>query len=324
MTEPGGGWRPTASLETLRLRAGVVASIRAFFAQRDVLEVETPALSNAGCTDPNLESLTARVGALGNRKHYLATSPEHAMKRLLSAGSGDIYQLCRVYRDGEIGRWHQPEFTLLEWYRVGWDETGLMGEVDDLLRNLLAPHRPRKSTTRLTYRQAFRRHLDIDPDEDSAALSRRLGNLGIPAPRGLDHDALLDLALGAVIAPGFDPDDITFVHDYPASQAALARIKPASPPVAARFEAFSGGLELANGYSELTDADEQRARFEAERRKRRETGQPVPPLDEDLLAALSHGLPPCAGVAVGVDRVVALAAGLDNLADTMSFTHWGA
>ncbi len=315
------GWRPQASLGTLRLRADLLASIREFFRQRDVLEVETPALSIAGCTDPNLEPLTACVGALGNRKHYLATSPEHPMKRLLAAGSGDIYQLCRVYRDGELGRWHQPEFTLLEWYRVGWDEQALMKEVDDLLRRLLVPHRPRASTVAFSYRQAFRRFLDFDPGEDSGALTDRLEHIGLTVPRGLGRDGLLDLALSTAVVPGFDPDSITFVYDYPASQAALARIKPESPPVAARFEAFSGGLELANGYFELTDADEQRSRFDAEQRKRRDAGLPVPPVDENLLAALSHGLPACAGVAVGVDRLVALAAGLDNVADAMSFAH---
>ena len=308
-------------METIRLRAELVASIREFFRQRNVLEVETPTLSTAGCTDPNIDPVTTRIQALGKSVHYLATSPEHAMKRLLAAGSGDIYQLCRVWRDGELGRWHQPEFTLLEWYRVGWDEAALMGEVHDLLRSLLAPHRPRASSTRLSYRQAFRRYIGIDPGKDSRALAQRLASLGVAVPQGLDHDGLLDLALSAAIAPGFDPESITFIYDYPASQAALARIKTTSPPVAARFEAFSGGLELANGYSELTDADEQRARFEAERRKRRDTGLPAPPVDEDLLAALSHGLPACAGVAVGVDRLVALAAGLGNVADTMSFAH---
>ena len=308
-------------MQTVRLRAGIVASIREFFRQRNVLEVETPTLSTAGCTDPNIEPATARMQALGKGVLYLATSPEHAMKRLLAAGSGDIYQLCRVYRDGELGRWHQPEFTLLEWYRVGWDEAALMGEVDDLLSSLLEPHRPRTSTTRLSYRQAFRRCIGIDPGKDSRAIAQRLADIGLTVPQGLDRDGLLDFALSAAIAPGFDPASITFVYDYPPSQAALARIKTTSPPVAARFEAFSGGLELANGYSELTDADEQQARFEAERRKRRDIGLPAPPMDEDLLAALSHGLPACAGVAVGVDRLVALAAGLGNVADTMSFAH---
>lgn len=308
-------------MTTLRLRADLVASMREFFRQRNVLEVETPALSIAGCTDPNLEPLTTRAGGLGDRGLYLAASPEHAMKRLLAAGSGDIYQLCRVFRDGELGRWHQPEFMLLEWYRVGWDDKALVTEVEDLLRSLLEPHRPRTSTTRLSYRQAFRRYLDIDPGEDSGALAHRLANLGIAVPRDLDHDGLLDLALSTAIAPAFDPDSITFICDYPASQAALARLRTTTPPVAARFEAFSGGLELANGYAELTDSNEQRSRFEAEQRKRRDSGLPVPPVDEDLLAALAHGLPACAGVAVGVDRLVALAAGLDNVADTMSFAH---
>ena len=320
MTGPD-GWGPRASMETLRLRADLLASIRAFFARRNVLEVETPTLSTAGCTDPNLESVTARVRALGTRDHFLATSPEYAMKRLLAAGSGDIYQLCRVYRDGELGRWHQPEFTLLEWYQVGWDEEALMTEVDELLTRLLAPHRPRSSTTRLSYHEAFHRYLKIDPGEDPTALANRLGNLGVNIPQGLDQDGLLDLALSTAIAPRFDPDSITFVYDYPASQAALARIKTTSPPVAARFEAFSGGLELANGYAELTDAVEQRSRFEAEQEKRRRAGLPVPPLDEDLLAALAHGLPDCSGVAVGLDRLVAVAAGLNDVAATMSFPH---
>ena len=308
-------------METLRLRADLLASIRAFFAQRNVLEVETPALSTAGCTDPNLESVTARVRALGDRDHFLATSPEYAMKRLLAAGSGDIYQLCRVYRDGELGRWHQPEFTLLEWYRVGWDEVALMTEVDDLLTSLLAPYRPRSSTTRLSYHKTFHRYLEIDPNEDPGTHAGCLRDLGIGVPQGLDHDGLLDLALSTVIVPRFDPDSITFVYDYPASQAALARIKTTSPPVAARFEAFSGGLELANGYSELTDANEQRSRFEAEHEKRLKAALPVPPVDAELLTALAHGLPACAGVAVGVDRLVALAAGLDAVADAMSFAH---
>ena len=314
-------WKPGASIETLRLRAALIASIREFFAQRNVLEVETPALSTAGCTDPNLEPATARVRALGDRPHYLATSPEYAMKRLLAAGSGDIYQLCRVFRDGELGRWHQPEFTLLEWYRVGWDEVALMTEVDDLLTSLLATHQPRTSTTHFRYHEAFHRHLNIDPGEDSGALADRLGDLGVNVPQGLDHDGLLDLALSTAIVPRFDPDNITFVYDYPASQAALARIKTTSPPVAARYEAFSGGVELANGYHELADADEQRARFELEQDKRRAAGLPVPRLDNNLIAALAHGLPDCSGVAVGVDRLVAVAAGLNDIAATMSFPH---
>ena len=306
-------------METLRLRADLLASIREFFARRNVLEVETPTLSTAGCTDPNLESLTTRVAALGGRNHYLATSPEHAMKRLLAAGSGDIYQLCRVYRDGELGRWHQPEFTLLEWYRVGWDERELMAEVDEFLKFVLAPYRTRTGTTSLGYREAFHRYLSIDPADAPGAIRRRLAKHGVHAPGELDSDGLLDLALGTMIAPRFDPDRITFVHGFPASQAALAHIEPNGE--AARFEAFSGGLELANGYRELADAREQRARFEREQASSRAAGRPAPPLDNALIAALRHGLPDCSGVAVGVDRLVSVAAGLETVADSMSFPH---
>ena len=304
-------------METLRLRAKLVASIREFFRQRNVLEVETPSLSSAGCTDPNIEPVTARVQALGKGVQYLATSPEHAMKRLLAAGSGDIYQLCRAYRDGELGRWHQPEFMLLEWYRVGWDERKLMAEVDEFLRFALAPYRARTGTTSLGYREAFHRFLSIDPADTPDAIRRRLAEHGVHAPGGLDSDGLLDLAFGAMIAPRFDPDRITFVHGFPASQAALARIAPNGE--AARFEAFTGGLELANGYRELSDADEQRARFEREQATRRAAGRAPPPLDENLIAALRHGLPDCSGVAVGVDRLVAVAAGVHGIADTLSF-----
>ena len=317
----GEAWRPGATLATLRLRAELVAAIRTFFAQRNVLEVETPALSAAGSTDPNIESVTARVSALGERNHFLMTSPEYSMKRLLAAGCGDIYQVCRVFRDGELGRWHQPEFTLLEWYRVGWTDSELMTEVDELLRTVLAPHRPRASTVRLSYREAFQKYLDVDPAADTETLKSRLQERNVGVPEHVDRDGALDFAMGTVIAPRFDPEDITFIHGYPATQAALARIKPTSPPVAARFEAFSGGLELANGYDELTDAGEQRRRFENEQQKRRGDGRPVPPLDYALLAALDHGLPPCAGVAVGVDRLITIAAGLRTVAETMSFAH---
>ena len=241
------------------------------------------------------------------------------MKRLLAAGSGDIYQLCRVYRDGELGRWHQPEFTLLEWYRVGWDERELMAEVDELLKFVLAPYRTRTGTTSLGYREAFHRYLSIEPTDTPGAIRRRLTEHGVDAPDELDSGGLLDLALGTMIAPQFDPARITFVHGFPASQAALARIGPNGE--AARFEAFTGGLELANGYRELADAREQLERFEREQASRRAAGRPAAPLDNALIAALRHGLPDCSGVAVGVDRLVAVAAGLDNVADTMSFAH---
>jgi len=316
--------RASLSLEMLRLRAETYARIRGFFAERNVLEIDTPALSAAGVSDPALESVSAHVAALGGDR-YLHTSPELAMKRLVAAGSGDVYQLCRVYRDGELGRWHEPEFMLLEWYRLGWDEQALMGEAAALLTRLLAARWPRLGILRLTYAQAFARNLRIDPHRRDASTRSRLdaalGERGIDAPAGLDHDALLDLALASVIAPSFAPDALTFLYDYPASQAALAEIKPTTPPVAARFEVFVGALELGNGFRELTDAAEQRRRFAADLARRRARGRPTPPVDEEFLAALEAGLPPCAGVAIGVDRVIAVAAGAERLADVVPLAH---
>ena len=308
----------SATPALLRTRAALLARIREFFAERGVLEVDTPALSTAGISDPAIESVAA---SLGGRRYWLHTSPEYAMKRLLAAGVGDCYQICRVFRDGELGRWHQPEFTMLEWYRVGWDETALMDEVEELIERVVGEPVLAGPGSRLSYADAFERCLGIDPHGNVSGLPGSLANLGIDVPEGLDRDALLDLAFSEAVAALFEPDVLTFIYDYPASQAALAAIKPQTPPVAARFEAFAGGIELANGFRELTDAAEQRARFVREIETRRARGQPVAPLDDAFLDALKHGLPPCAGVAVGVDRLVALAAGVGNVSDTMSFAH---
>jgi lysyl-tRNA synthetase class 2 len=311
----------SASPAMLRQRAAMLASIRSFFAARGVLEVETPALSSAGVTDPAIESIVAQARSLAPARQYLHTSPEFAMKRLLAAESGDIYQLCRVFRDDELGRWHQPEFTLLEWYRVGWNEIDLMTEVAELVATACAAagHAP-AATVRLTYAQALEAALGATPETPTPELAARLARSGIDVPRGLGHDAVLDLAFGTLVIASFDAGALTFVYDYPASQAALARLKPTTPRVAARFEAFSGGIELANGFHELTDAVEQRRRFVAERERRAANAQHVPPLDEQFLHALAS-LPDCAGVALGFDRLVALATGHDNVAAAMSFAH---
>jgi lysyl-tRNA synthetase class 2 len=254
---------------------------------------------------------------------YLQTSPEFAMKRLLAAGSGDIYQICRVYRDEELGRWHQPEFTMLEWYRVGFDDDALMREVAELATATLAAagRSAPPRVVRVRYADAVEAALGVGPEASAEELAPRLGARGIDVPSGLARDALLDLACATLVTPAFDPQALTFLYDYPASQAALARLKPGVPPVAARFEAFAGGIELANGFHELTDATEQRRRFEAELERRRQAGQPTAPLDEDLLAALAAGLPDCAGVALGFDRLVALALGARELAAALAFVH---
>ena len=303
----------------------MLGAIRAFFSERGVLEVETPALSPAGVTDPAIESIAANAHSLGPKPQYLQTSPEFAMKRLLAERSGDIYQLCRVFRDDELGRWHQPEFTLLEWYRVGWDEQRLMTEVGELVVSALAAATPgttspARRVVRLTYAQAVSAVLGAPPEAPTAELVRLLGEQGIEVPAGLGHDAVLDLAFGTVVLASFDASAVTFVYDYPASQAALARVKPTTPPVAARFEAFCGGIELANGFHELKDAAEQRRRFLSDIATRFAQGRESPPLDEDLLRALPS-LPDCAGVALGFDRLVALATGQREVAAAISFAH---
>jgi lysyl-tRNA synthetase class 2 len=311
-------WRPTAVDGALQARAAMLAATRAFFAARGVLEVETPILSRAAGTDPQIESLSTRVAGMP-APVYLATSPEFAMKRLLAAGSGDIFQICKAFRDEERGRWHNPEFTLVEWYRVGYDDTQLMQEVDALLRHLLAPHRELAPAVHLSHAAALERFAGIDAvrgagDDELAAAVRRHG---IVCPGDLDRDATLDLLMGLVVGPRLGLDGPCFICDYPASQAALARLKPGS--VAARFELYLDGIELANGFHELANADEQRARFQQDLEVRRTRGQPLPPPDEHLLDALASGMPDCAGVALGFDRLLAVALRAARLGDVVAF-----
>ena len=312
-------WRPTATRRTLEVRAGMLARARAFFAERGVLEVDTPILGAGGTTDPQIESLLTQVRGI-DAPRYLATSPEFAMKRLLAAGSGAIYQIGKVFRDEEYGRWHNPEFTMIEWYRPGLTDGGLMSEVEALVGALLAPHRPVRAAERVTYAEALRRHAGVDGATASVAELRRAAVAhGIVCDAALDRDAALDLLMGLVVGPRLGRAAPCFVTDYPASQASLARLKPGDPPVAARFELYLDGIELANGFHELSDAQEQRARFAADLRLRRERGQRLPAVDERLLDALAAGLPDCAGVALGFDRLLALAIGAAALADALAF-----
>jgi lysyl-tRNA synthetase class 2 len=314
-------WQPTASFDTLRVRAALLAVARRHFAERGVLEVETPAFVAAGVTDVHIDSVRAIAPALG-LKGYLSTSPEYAMKRLLAAGSGDIYQITHVFRDGERGRFHNPEFTLIEWYRVGFDSQQLMNDVESLLGAMLGPHRPWRAATCLSYREAMRRYAGLDPfDESVLAMQRLLEKRGVVPPAGLgtERDPWLDLIMSTVVGPELGRSGLCFIYGYPASQAALARLRPGEPQTAERFEAFLDGLELANGFRELTDAGEQRRRFSADQEARRASGLEVPPIDERLLAALSAGLPDCAGVALGFDRVVMLACGARSIDEVLAF-----
>jgi len=313
-------WRPTATPGALRQRAALLTRVREFFAARGVLEVETPVLSAAGVSDPQIESLVTRIAGL-HGPFFLCTSPEFHMKRLLAAGSGDIYQLCRVFRDAERGRWHNPEFTLLEWYRLGFDDAALMTEVEELVTRLLAPERRLPPAEWLTYHQALRRHVGVDAHTASERdLELAAARHGIVCRADLERDARLDVLMGLVAGPQLGRGRLCFVCDYPASQASLARLKPGLPPVAARFELYPDGIEIANGFHELANLDEQRGRFARDLRIRRERGQIEPPTDERLLAALAAGLPDCAGVALGFDRLVAIALGATALAPAMAFS----
>ena len=311
-------WRPTAALETLRLRAQLLGRARAHFAQTAALEVETPLLVQAAVTDVHLESLAVHRSD-GTRIGFLHTSPEYAMKRLLCAGAPDVFQVAHVFREGERGRRHNPEFTMIEWYRLGIDHLGLMRDVDALLRALLEPERPVGPTVHVTYAEAFESALQVNPltaPTDAIEAALRRAELDVPDSLRGDRDGLLDLGMSMRVAPGFADDRITFVRDFPASQAALARI---NGPVAARFEAFWGGVELANGFHELGEPREQAQRFAADAAIRRARNQPERNADHRFLAALAAGLPACAGVALGFDRVVMVAARAGSIDEVIAF-----
>jgi lysyl-tRNA synthetase class 2 len=306
----------------LVLRARVYALIRGYFAERNVLEVETPILSAGANTDPNIESFSTRFSGhvdAGSHERWLRTSSEFPQKRLLAAGIGDCYELGRVFRNGEAGRRHNPEFTMLEWYRVGWNHTRLIDEVVNLVGNALALVGRRAEVRKFSYGELFRESIGIDPftalDDE---LIDALGDVRVDG-KGLGRDDWLDLLLTHRIQPKFPCDRITVIHDYPASQCALAKIRAGDPPVAERFELYLGSQELANGYHELTDAVEQRARFERDNRRRSERGLAALPIDVNLLAALEQGMPDCAGVALGVERLLMAMTGSDDIGTALAF-----
>jgi len=309
-------------LSSLRLRAQLYALIRNFFADRHVLEVETPILSAAGNTDPNIESFNTRFSGhvdAGARERWLRTSPEFPLKRLLAAGVGDCYELGRVFRNGEAGGRHNPEFTMLEWYRVGWDHRQLLQETVSLVESAMAMQGRKAQIKQTTYRQLFLDGLGIDPMLDSIdKLRAPLAEFGI-TPDGLGRDDWLDLLITHRLQPDFPRDRITVIHDYPASQCALAKIRHDDPPVAERFELYLGRYELANGYHELNDAAEQRARFVRDNNVRRERGLLEIPLDESLLGVLD-AMPDCAGVALGVERLLMCLADTDAIADVLVYS----
>jgi lysyl-tRNA synthetase class 2 len=321
-------WQPSASSARLAARAALLARTREFFAARGVLEVDTPLLVNAPVSDVHIHSARVRLAATSDAGAplseapalFLHTSPEYAMKRLLASGSGDIYQICHVVRGFELGRLHNPEFTLVEWYRLGFSLDALMGEVEALVRALLGPDASERGSERLTYREVFLRELALDPfTASNAELTQAATPLGLEGAAPEDRDGWLEILMGARVGPRLGRQALTFVQGYPASQAALARLDPQDLRAARRFELYCEGIELANGFHELASAGEQRQRFERDNDARRRAGLPVAALDERLLAALECGLPDCAGVALGFDRVLMLATGAAHIDEVLAF-----
>ena len=304
-------FHPSASLDVLQKRAQLLHQLRAFFFARQIMEVDVPALGQATVTDVHLEPLTV-TGA-----GYLQTSPEYFMKRLLASGSGSIYYLGKAYRRDESGRRHRAEFTMLEWYHVGLDDRQLMAEMTELFRQL----DPHTTITMHSYADVFSAALGACPHTATLAELQSLiaQTLELHSPLQ-DKSACLDLLFSHRVEPFLGPD-ITFVYDYPAEQCALARIvtTDGGVQVARRFEVYWNGIELANGYWELCSVGEQRERFENDRRVRAANGLEVPELDERFLAALGAGLPDCAGVALGVDRLLMCLIGAKDIRDVMPF-----
>ena len=312
-------WRASSSAAVARHRAEMLARAREYFSDQQVLAVDTPALSKFASTDPNIESCSVQL-ATGSR-YFLHTSPEFCMKRLLADGYPDIYSICRVFRDGEIGQHHLPEFTMLEWYRLNFNLRDIIADTTALIAACIDKPSLHEDAIVIDYVTAFQDSADVDVfnatiDELANAVS---ADDALRDSVGDDQHAWLDLILSTVVAPAFKPNQLTVLQHYPASQAALARVCPGDKRVADRFEVFHGATELANGYVELTNADEQRNRFDQDIEKRKYTGQSILLPDAQLLAALDHGLPDCAGVAVGLERLQMIHTQTDNIANVVTF-----
>lgn len=308
-------WRPTASNETLIKRARLLAKVREFFALRCVLEVDLPVLGERTVSDPHFDSLSVEGSG-----QYLQTSPEYFMKRLLASGSGAIYALAKAFRAGDRGHQHNPEFTLLEWYRPGWDENQLMAELADLLLSVGCT--PNAVAQRVTYRDIFLATVKLDPHRASLAqLTELASDIAQRDMSGESRATCLDLVFSFEIEARL-PAGIVFVHDYPECLCALAQlgVDEQGVTVARRFEVFLDRVELANGYFELLDADEQRRRFSEDNRQRKAMGKAEVSADEKLLAALDAGLPSCAGVALGIDRLLMHLVGAQHIDEVIAFS----
>lgn len=315
-------WKPSASITNLLKRAAIVTQIRQFFKNNDFLEVETPTMSQATITDINLFPFKTKFigpGAAQGIPLFLITSPEYHMKRLLAAGSGPIFQICRSFRNEEYGRLHNPEFTMLEWYRPFWDMYLIMNEVKDLLHQILNCD----NSEIISYQEIFMYYVGVNPlSANKETLKEIVSKLELNNIVSIDDDTdtLLQLLFTILVEPNLNQNKPIFIYHFPAAQAFLAKINPEDPRVADRFEVYFRGVELANGFRELIDAQEQRQRFIQNNRKRTTMNLPQYPLDENFLTALEHGMPECSGVALGVDRLVMLALKAENLSDVIAFS----
>lgn len=331
MTDDHVDWMPGTTAELLAQRAAMLRHARRFFHDRQVLEIETPVLMRTGSIDPNLDNLSCDLKTHPGQCFFLQTSPEYSMKRLLAAGSPDIFQICKVFRDTELGSVHQPEFTMIEWYRKGIALDDMIEETCALIHALCRADPTQTNQALLgapevyRYRELFESVTALDPLESGVrelvdyAVGNGLVTLEFESRLGDDRRAWLDLLMSHCITPRLADAGLAVIRDYPADQAALARLNPDDQRFAERFEIFFAGLELANGYHELTDAGEQRRRFETEREQRSAAGKPDIELDESLLAALAYGLPDCCGVAVGFDRLLMSLYGLTDIRQSISF-----
>lgn len=310
MSRAQNNWQPTAAIANLQQRAKILEAIREFFKARDVLEVETPIVAQHSVTDPFLTALTTQYL---DKTYYLQTSPEYHMKRLLAAGSGDIFQIGKQFRHDHHGRIHNPEFTMLEWYRLGFDHHQLMDEMDELLQLILHT----EPATRYSYKAVFEKFLQLDPLTASIAELRTAAEKFDVPEMGDDRSGWLQL----LFTEGIERQLLTptFIYDFPAGQASLARMNTDDPRVASRFEVYCGGIELANGFHELADAKQQQQRFESDNKIREQHQIPTRDIDPYFIAALEHGLPDCAGVALGVDRLIMLALQQPTIKDVISF-----
>jgi elongation factor P--(R)-beta-lysine ligase len=308
-------WRPVASLDTLKQRAALLRQIRDFMGHRHILEVDTPILSHYAISDPYIQSMTSVSSLEKETSFYLHSSPEFCMKRLLAAGSGSIYQIAHVFRDEESGKKHQTEFSMLEWYRIDFDYYQLMDDVTELLLDI-GLSKPNK----MTYAEAFMEVVQFDPHTVELQQLQNVSGQNGWGYDSEDRHALLDYIFSEVVIKNSDTSQPLFIYDYPECMAALATLKQGSSRVSERFELFINGMEIANGFNELCDVDEQKKRFEAELKTRKEKGLLELPTDRHFLAALESGLPKSAGVAVGIERLLMVLSGKNDIKEVSTFT----